>query len=333
RLPAEPPAAAAPAVAPPKPVAKPPAWKACFTVTHTAAVTAVAAADDMVVVADAESRLRLWDPADGHELGLRVYGVPGNCPIGALRFTTKAKYLVAECPPWAITRFDRRADRLRGGTFTGLWHGVAWSRDLDTVVCRRPDEPPDRVYLHNDLWNDPNGGTQPRAVVGPWDGVKVAHVALAADKPLLAVAGDDEVVRLIATDPVAERRVIEPGPTVKSRAVKVKLRAVALSDDGGRLAVVGDGGFAAVFDPATGKPVCPLTGHTGPVTKVTFDPAGKRVVTACGPTARVFDATTGRALGSVAHQYDITAVAFSTDGKRLVTGSADKTATVWEPVE
>lgn len=126
---------------------------------------------------------------------------------------------------------------------------------------------------------------------------------------------------------------IEPVPTVKARAVKVKLRAVALSDDGGRLALVGEGGFAAVFDPATGKQVCPLAGHTGPVTKVTFDPAGKRVVTACGKAARVFDATTGRALGSVAHQDDITAVAFSTDGKRLVTGSADKTATVWEPAE
>lgn len=60
-------------------------------------------------------------------------------------------------------------------------------------------------------------------------------------------------------------------------------------------------------------------------------PDGKRVGTACGKAARVYDAVTGRLLGTLPHQDEVTAVAFDTAGKRLVTGSADKRATIWEP--
>ena len=59
---------------------------------------------------------------------------------------------------------------------------------------------------------------------------------------------------------------------------------------------------------------------------------GRRVATACGKVARVFDSKTGKLLGGTlaGHTDDVTAVAFSSDGKRVVTGSADKTAKVWE---
>jgi WD40 repeat protein len=48
-------------------------------------------------------------------------------------------------------------------------------------------------------------------------------------------------------------------------------------------------------------------------------------------TARVWDATTGMPVtASLAHQSDVTAVAFSPDGTRVVTASRDNTARVWD---
>lgn len=60
-------------------------------------------------------------------------------------------------------------------------------------------------------------------------------------------------------------------------------------------------------------------------------PDGRQVATANGKTVRVFDAASGKKLSEwEAHADDVTCLAFTPDGKKLVTGSKDKTAKVWE---
>jgi WD40 repeat protein len=76
-------------------------------------------------------------------------------------------------------------------------------------------------------------------------------------------------------------------------------------------------GAARLWDVATGRLRHKLEGHTGGVYSAAFLPGGKRAVT-------------GKPLTSpLRHHRQIIAVAFSPDGKALLTGSDDETARLW----
>jgi WD domain, G-beta repeat len=63
-----------------------------------------------------------------------------------------------------------------------------------------------------------------------------------------------------------------------------------------------------------------------------FSPDGKRIVTASGNVARVWDAATGAPLGEPlrGHEGPVMSASFSPDGMRIVTGSDDETARLWD---
>ncbi len=62
-----------------------------------------------------------------------------------------------------------------------------------------------------------------------------------------------------------------------------------------------------------------------------FSPDGKAVLASCGEVAVLWDAQSGNRLRTFAgHRAKIQSIAFSPDGTRLLTGSVDRTAGVWE---
>jgi WD40 repeat protein len=64
---------------------------------------------------------------------------------------------------------------------------------------------------------------------------------------------------------------------------------------------------------------------------VALSPDGKRVAAADGPSVKVWDLKTGQAqLAFNGHSREVLAVAFSRDGKRLVSAGADQSAIVWD---
>lgn len=77
----------------------------------------------------------------------------------------------------------------------------------------------------------------------------------------------------------------------------------------------------------------PLTAplpHAGPVADVDYSPDGKRIVTASGNKAQIWDVKTGKAVGEpLTHRNPIYSVRYSADGKRIVTAS-DPEAQVWD---
>src|SRR5262249_12363155 len=96
-----------------------------------------------------------------------------------------------------------------------------------------------------------------------------------------------------------------------------------------------------VWDAFTGKKVLTLEGHTNDVARVAFSPDGKRIASGSGDhdkqgeplpgEVKVWDAVTGRAIRTLrGHTGRVTSVAFSHDGKRIVSGSDDQTLTVWD---
>ena len=136
---------------------------------------------------------------------------------------------------------------------------------------------------------------------------------------------------------------------------EVSVRRAQFSPDGTRIVTASDDKTARVWDAVTGKPLATLLGHAAGVNpkggifdvignlaslagleagvnSAQFSPDGTHIVTASGDkTARVWDAATGKPVGTLAgHQGDVMSAQFSPDGSRIVTASLDKTARVWE---
>jgi WD40 repeat protein/serine/threonine protein kinase len=149
-----------------------------------------------------------------------------------------------------------------------------------------------------------------------------------------------------------------------------RILSVAFSLEGQRIATGSEDQTAKVWDAATGRELLTLKGHTAPIWSVAFSPGGQRIVTGSGVgkkgsgvvpgsgvlagisaltgggvfpgsgenIAKVWDAATGRELLTLkGHTAPIWSVAFSPDGRRIVTGSGanftgggDNTAKVWE---
>jgi dipeptidyl aminopeptidase/acylaminoacyl peptidase len=123
-----------------------------------------------------------------------------------------------------------------------------------------------------------------------------------------------------------------------------EVRSVAFSPDGKAVASCSFDGGLFLWDAGTGKLVRPFV-REGDLRRgqvyllaVAFAPNGKMLATAEGPpesgdraTVTLWEVATGKPrLWMTGHQGDVNAVAFTPDGRSLVTGSTDTTALVWD---
>src|SRR5207247_3440419 len=70
---------------------------------------------------------------------------------------------------------------------------------------------------------------------------------------------------------------------------------------------------------------------TDSVSSVTFSPDGKTLALACLYQAELWDVADRRLLAMLAgHKYRVRAVAFTSDGRTLATGSSDHTLKLWD---
>ncbi len=206
--------------------------------------------------------------------------------------------------------------------------------------------PPDLPWAAN----PPPGGLpdQEQVLVGHQGGV--AAVAVAPDGRTAVSGGFDRSVRLWDLTTAQELRRLD-GHTAP-------VLGVALSPDGRRALSGSLDRTVRVWDVGTGREVLRLDGFRSGVAAVAFAPDGKRFAAACGfarvshvtvkgplpteviqwrrpqppdRTVTVWDTDTGRLVATLrGHEDEVTSVAFTPDGKRLVSGGFDRTVILWD---
>src|SRR5262245_9150053 len=87
-----------------------------------------------------------------------------------------------------------------------------------------------------------------------------------------------------------------------------------------------------LWDVVTGRLLRTFTGHSLPVSALSFSPDGSRALSGSfDSTVKLWDAATGQLLHSFEGHTDIVnSVAFSPDGNTVLSGSNDRTAKLWD---
>ncbi len=118
---------------------------------------------------------------------------------------------------------------------------------------------------------------------------------------------------------------------------------VSYSPDGKKVLSGSLDGTSRIWDVESQRQLTIMKGHVGRVISVAFSPDATRVVTGArthtGPgnvkypaddTARIWDAGTGQQLALLRHDQGVESVAFTPDGTKVISGSAEGTIRIWD---
>jgi WD40 repeat protein/serine/threonine protein kinase/tetratricopeptide (TPR) repeat protein len=155
---------------------------------------------------------------------------------------------------------------------------------------------------------------------------------------MATVAGDPDGRHLALANLSAWRRHLSEPKGIFSHGDMVT--SVAFSPDGKTILTASADKTARLWDTATGRTIAPPLVHPGAVWSVAFSPDGRTFLTGCSDDARLWDAATGRTIlwdadtgrpvgPPLLHQGLVTSVAFSPDGRSILTGSNGR-AQLWD---
>lgn len=166
----------------------------------------------------------------------------------------------------------------------------------------------------------------------------VLSLTFSPDGKQLASGGYDGTVRL--WDLASNKLVISiparpPAPPNTPPSPPNVVWALAYSPDGKLLALGGSDGPIHLVNPADGKIVRSMPGHTSTVTALAFHPSGTVLVSGSKDrTVKLWNPTNGQAIKSLdGHLAWVQGLVFMAQGTRVASVSADNTVRLWDLTE
>jgi WD40 repeat protein len=266
--------------------------------------------------------LKIWTPADGRaRLTLPLH----QGDVVSVAFSPDSRRLVSTSWDGTAAIWDaetgRMLHRLLGHTDV-VQKGV-FSPDGQTVATASTD-------ATVKLW-DTSQGREIQTLRGHTGAVY--GVSFSPGGRALATASWDQTVK------VWDLTNVPPSRTLLSQSGSVRSNhaALAFSPDGKLLAAGGrqpnlsPTGHIRTWYTDTGQPASFQVFQPGGFESLALSVDGRWVAADCGSAVKVWDAQTGRENWTLkGHASQVTAVAISSDGRRLASGSQDQTLKVWD---
>lgn len=287
---------------------------------HVGEVRTIDISPDGTIVATGggDGRVLLWEPSTGKPIG-SLAGHEGY--VSSVAFSPDGKLLASASRDDTVRIWDvsAREERRRMGPSVGRVISVAFSPDGKVLATGRGDGSVRLV--------DVSTGMAIRSLRGHRTGSWVYSVKFSPGGGLLASGGWDGTVRIWDLRTGKGIRVLE--------GHEGKVSSVAFSPDGETLASACSEGKLRLWDLVSGDEIASRDIHKIWAVSVAFSPDGNYVAVA--PALRggveLWEVATGRAvLPRRSHHGNAwaTSVAFLPDQRRLVSGSWNSAAVVWD---
>ncbi|MCI4664975.1 MAG: TIR domain-containing protein, partial [Neomegalonema sp.] len=267
---------------------------------------------------------RLWDARTGK--ALKVFSGRKDL-VRSIAFSSDGTRILAVLHDGTVQLWDAATGTAQAvlSGHTGDVNSVAFSPDGTRILTGSGD----RTAR---LWDAMSGKV---LVVLSGHSNDVSFVAFSPDGTRILTGSADATARLWDAKSGKQLMVLS--------GVTSSAKFIAFSPDGTRILTVLHGGTVRLWDAKSGKVLAVFSGHTVDVSSVAFSPDGRRILTGSGSsdlragdnTARLWSVDGEGKVKALAvfsgHSDDVTSVAFSPDGRRILTSSRDGTARLWLP--